>query len=347
MMTDTIITLLNNTFIPEFNSLLGDMGAVITHSKDNEAHIDIRFPFPIENIKSHLQESIHHMLLTHGITSFPVINIHHFIKAHVTQMPGQALRGIKNVIAVASGKGGVGKSTVTTNLAVALSAMGAKTGILDADIYGPSIPMMLGIHEKPAIDGERYLPPKAHGVYAMSIGMLTELDNALIWRGPMLAKALVQMINITEWDDLDYLFIDLPPGTGDIQLTLVQKIPVTAAVIVTTPQPVATLDAEKAIKMFERTQIHTIGIVENMSVYHCPSCHHSDFIFGEHGAEQLVKKHHIPLLGQLPLIKTIREEADSGIPSVLNADKSISQPFFDMALSFARQLAKRPININV
>jgi len=267
-----------------------------------------------------------------------------FIQAHLTQLPGQGLRGVKNVIAVASGKGGVGKSTVTVNLAVALAKTGARVGILDADIYGPSIPLLLGEHEAVEIDNEQYLPIKKHGVSAMSIGYLTEGNPALIWRGPMLAKSLMQLINITRWDELDYLFIDLPPGTGDIQLSLVQKIPLAGAVIVTTPQPLATLDAKKAILMFERTGIHCLGLIENMALHTCTNCHHQEAIFGEGGAKALSVEHNIPVLGQLPLSLEIRRLADEGIPAALSDDETISAPFNKAALNLAEALSLRPAN---
>ncbi len=272
------------------------------------------------------------------------VNCTTFIRPHLTQFPGQSLRGVKNTIAVASGKGGVGKSTVTVNLAAALAKMGARVGILDADIYGPSIPLMLGQSAPVAMQDSNYLPVKAHGIQAMSIGYLTHGDQALIWRGPMLAKSLMQLINITLWDELDYLFIDLPPGTGDIQLSLVQKIPLSGAVVVTTPQNVATLDAQKAIKMFERTNINVLGLVENMALHECSNCGHHDAIFGSGGAERLSAEFGIPLLGQLPLQASIRADGDAGMPSALSADNSVRQMFEKVALNTAIALAQRDLN---
>lgn len=265
------------------------------------------------------------------------------IEARSTQMPGKRLRHVKNTIAIASGKGGVGKSTVTVNLAAALAKTGARVGILDADIYGPSIPLMLGKTNEVGINNDRYIPVKAHGIQAMSIGYLTQGGEALIWRGPMLAKALIQMLDITDWDDLDYLFIDLPPGTGDIQLSLVQKIPLTGAVVVTTPQELAVIDAEKALKMFTRTQIDVLGIVENMSLHTCSTCHHQDALFGQGGAAALCHQYNIPLLGQLPLDSAIRASGDQGLPAALSTHEALSQPWQQIALQFTSALNKKPL----
>ena len=266
------------------------------------------------------------------------------IRPHRTQLFGKGLRGVKNTIAVASGKGGVGKSTITVNLATALAKQGARVGILDADIYGPSIPLMLGKIDPIQLDGDRYVPAYVHGIQAMSIGYLTDGEPALIWRGPMLAKSLLQLIDITQWDDLDYLFIDLPPGTGDIQLSLVQKIPLTGAVIVTTPQTIATLDAEKAIKMFAKTNIDILGMIENMSLHVCSHCHHIEAIFSEGGAEALCKRYHCTLLGQLPLDRQIGEDCDQGIPTATKNNDDLSARFHHIAADLVTELAKKPRN---
>lgn len=265
------------------------------------------------------------------------------IYSYRTQLPGQRLRGVKNVIAIASGKGGVGKSTVAVNIAVALAQAGGRVGLLDADIYGPSIPMMLG--EVPAIahQEEQCLPMRIHGIQAMSIGYLRPDDHsALIWRGPMLAKSLIQLLNITLWDDLDYLLIDLPPGTGDIQLSLVQKIPLAGAVIVTTPQNIATLDAQKGLSMFAKTGVHTLGIIENMASYHCSHCGHKDNIFGEGGALALTQQNQCELLGQIPLDKRIGFACDKGVPVVLSGDDTLVAPWFHAAQRIALSLSQRP-----
>lgn len=266
------------------------------------------------------------------------------IKAHRTQLLGKGLRGVKNTIAIASGKGGVGKSTVTVNLAYALAQQGARVGILDADIYGPSIPLMLGHTSPVEISGEHYLPVIAHGLQAMSIGYLTEGEQALIWRGPMLAKALIQMLDLTLWDNLDYLFIDLPPGTGDIQLSLVQKIPLTGAIIVTTPQTVATMDAQKALKMFQTTNIDVLGIIENMSLHTCSQCGHQEALFGEGGAKELCQRYNTVLLGQLPLDAQVAENSDKGTPIAAKSSSPVGAAFFSAARMMSTELSKRPLN---
>lgn len=272
------------------------------------------------------------------------VTLDHFIQAHRTQLAGKGLRGVKNVIAIGSGKGGVGKSTVTAHLATCLAEQGARVGILDADIYGPSIPTMLGQTAPVQIQDDHYLPVMAHGIQAMSIGYLTEDDSALIWRGPMLAKALIQMLDLTLWDDLDYLFIDLPPGTGDIQLSLVQKIPLTAAVVVTTPQTVATQDAQKALKMFSKMNIDVLGVIENMSQHTCSHCGHQEALFGEGGAQHLCNTHHTTLLGQLPLDPQITTHCDQGAPLTRYSQATSNDAFLKAALATAIELAKRPLN---
>jgi ATP-binding protein involved in chromosome partitioning len=289
-----------------------------------------------EQILKHLQH-----LLPHCSVS---LIFHQAIRAHKTQLMGKGLRGIKNTIAIASGKGGVGKSTVTLNLASALTRLGARVGILDADLYGPSMPLMLGTKESIQIQDDFYLPIISHGIQTMSIGYLTQSDQALIWRGPMLAKSLIQMINQTRWDNLDYLLIDLPPGTGDIQLTLVQKIPLTAAIVVTTPQNIATLDAQKAITMFRKTSIDVLGIIENMSTHRCSQCGHEEAIFGAGGANALCQNHQYPLLGQLPLDGRIRTHCDEGKPTVFQEAGELTDAFIRTALRSAIELANKPIN---
>jgi ATP-binding protein involved in chromosome partitioning len=266
------------------------------------------------------------------------------ITSHLTQLPGKQLRGIKNTIAIGSGKGGVGKSTVTVNLAIALTKLGARVGILDADIYGPSIPLLLGKVGTVQCEGDKYLPIQAHGIQAMSIGYLTEPNMPLIWRGPMLAKSMIQLLDTTLWDTLDYLLIDLPPGTGDIQLSLVQKIPLTGAIIVTTPQTVATADAEKALLMFQKTNIHVLGLIENMAEHICTACGHHSHLFGSGGAEALATTHHCTLLGQLPLHAEIRENADSGMPSALSNNPTLTNAFHLIAVATQKAIRARPLN---
>jgi ATP-binding protein involved in chromosome partitioning len=241
------------------------------------------------------------------------------VVAHAVQRGVKLLPNVKNIIAVASGKGGVGKSTTAANLALALAAEGASVGMLDADIYGPSLPMMLGITGRPeSPDNQSMNPLVGHGIQANSIGFLIEQDNPMIWRGPMVTSALEQLLRQTNWKDLDYLVVDMPPGTGDIQLTLSQKVPVTGAVIVTTPQDIALLDAKKGLKMFEKVGIPILGIVENMSTHVCSNCGHEEHIFGAGGGERMAKEYGVEILGQLPLDISIRERTDAGAPTVVS-----------------------------
>ena len=251
---------------------------------------------------------------------------------------------IRNVVAVASGKGGVGKSTTAVNLAMALAAQGVRAGVLDADIYGPSVPAMLGLSGRPeATEDRKIVPMRAFGVDSMSIGYLIEEDSAMIWRGPMATQALMQLFNDTLWDELDVLLVDLPPGTGDIQLTLAQKIPVAGAVVVTTPQDIATLDARKALKMFEKVQVPVMGIVENMAVHTCSSCGHVEHLFGEGGGQRMAAQYGVPLLGSLPLHVAIREQGDAGRPIVVAEPEGASaQAYLAAAAAMMAELGKRP-----
>lgn len=263
--------------------------------------------------------------------------------SHEVQEGVKPLPGVKNIIAVASGKGGVGKSTLSVNLALALSAEGARAGILDADIYGPSQPRMLGTSGKPqSKDGKTLEPMHSYHLQAMSIGFLVEEEAPMIWRGPMVTQALEQLLKDTQWDNLDYLIIDMPPGTGDTQLTLAQKVPVSGALIVTTPQDIALLDARKAYKMFEKVDIPVLGVVENMSVYVCPKCGHQDSIFGEGGGAAMAKQYDLAFLGGVPLDRAIREHADGGRPSVVaEPDGAIARAYKDIARRTAARLALR------
>lgn len=247
------------------------------------------------------------------------VDVGHNIEPHIVQRGLTPLPNVKNVIAVASGKGGVGKSTTAVNLALALAAEGANVGLLDADIYGPSQPLMLGLQgERPeSPDNQAILPMRAHGIQAMSIGFLIDAEQPMVWRGPMVVQALMQLLNETRWDSLDYLVIDLPPGTGDIQLTLSQKVPLTGAVIVTTPQDIALLDARKGLKMFEKVGVPILGIVENMSLHVCSQCGHTEPIFGEGGGASMAQDYNVEILGQLPLDMSIRLSTDEGKPSVV------------------------------
>ena len=242
------------------------------------------------------------------------------IARHGVQRNLKPIPGVKNVIAIASGKGGVGKSTVSANIALALQAEGASVGILDADIYGPSQPHMMGIvgQQPESDDGKTMLPLRAHGLQVMSIGALVDPDTPMVWRGPMVTSALSQLANQTQWQDLDYLIVDMPPGTGDIQLTLAQQIPVSGSVIITTPQDIAAIDARKGLAMFRKVSIPVLGVVENMSTHVCSNCGHEDSIFGEGGAEQISTDFDVRLLGKLPLDGHIREQTDSGKPTVIS-----------------------------
>ncbi|WP_369939419.1 iron-sulfur cluster carrier protein ApbC [Xanthomonas medicagonis] len=266
------------------------------------------------------------------------------IPAHAVQPTLSPLPRIRNVIAVGSGKGGVGKSTTAVNLALALQRQGARVGVLDADVYGPSVPAMLGLSGRPdSPDNKSIEPMRAFGIEAMSIGLLVDQDTPMIWRGPMATSALTQLFTDTLWDDLDYLLIDLPPGTGDIQLTLAQKIPVAGAVIVTTPQDIATLDAKKALKMFEKVEVPVLGIVENMAVHTCGQCGHVEHLFGEGGGQRMAQQYGVPLLGSLPLAIAIREQGDAGTPIVAAApDSAAAQAYLAAAQRLAEELRKRP-----
>jgi len=262
------------------------------------------------------------------------------IVAHEVQRGVKLIEGVRNVIAVASGKGGVGKSTVAVNLALALAAEGARTGILDADIYGPSQPTMLGLgNQKPeSKDGKSIEPMRNHGVQAMSIGFLIDPEQPMVWRGPMATQALEQLLRDTRWDDLDYLIVDMPPGTGDIQLTLAQKVPVTGALIVTTPQNVALLDARKGLKMFQKVNVPILGVVENMGLHVCSNCGHEEHVFGEGGGGRMAQDYDIALLGTLPLDASVRAQGDSGTPAVV-ADPS--GPTARIYRDIARRVAVR------
>jgi len=265
------------------------------------------------------------------------------IVAHAVQRGVQLLPNVKNIVAVASGKGGVGKSTTAVNLALALAAEGASVGILDADIYGPSQPMMLGLSGRPdSADGKTMEPMEGHGVQVMSIGFLVEADNAMIWRGPMATQALDQLLRQTNWRELDYLIVDMPPGTGDIQLTLSQRVPLTGAVIVTTPQDIALLDARRGIKMFEKVGVPILGIVENMAMHVCTNCGHVEHIFGEDGGKKMAAEFNMDYLGALPLSMGIRVQADSGNPTVASdPDGEIAGLYKAMARQLAVKIAQR------
>ncbi len=306
--------------------------------------IDIELGYPCEGFKDTLISTVKQLLGAAEEIKNTYVNVTFNSVSHAVQNELKPNEKIKNVIAIASGKGGVGKSTTAVNLALALAADGARVGILDADIYGPSQPRMLGLAGPPQSPDNKHMQPKqAYGVQTMSIGYLIEEDTPMIWRGPMVTSALQQLYDDTLWDNLDYLIIDLPPGTGDIQLTLCQKIPVSAAVIVTTPQDIALLDAKKGLKMFEKVDVPVLGIIENMSIHICSQCGHKEAIFGEGGGEVMAQKYNTSFLGGVPLDMRIREDVDKGHPTfVADPEGAIATSYREIARRTAAELSLRP-----
>ena len=307
----------------------------------SDVSLDIELGYPGKSQHEPIRRQVIQALKAAGAGGVSV-NIGSKVVAHAVQRGVKLIPGIKNIIAVASGKGGVGKSTTAANLALALVAEGASVGVLDADIYGPSQPMMLGIAGRPeSKDGKHLEPMENHGLQVISIGFMIDVDTPMVWRGPMVTQALEQLLKDTRWRDLDYLIVDLPPGTGDIQLTLAQKVPVTGAVIVTTPQDIALIDARKGLKMFEKVGIPILGIVENMSFHVCPKCGHESHIFGSGGAARMSKDYATELLGQLPLDESIQQQADSGKPTVVSdPDGKIAEIYRRIARRCAVKIAE-------
>ncbi|OGA52014.1 MAG: ATP-binding protein [Betaproteobacteria bacterium RIFCSPLOWO2_12_FULL_62_13] len=305
--------------------------------------VDVLLGYPAKSQLEPIRKEVAAKLRTIPGIGSVAVNISMKIVSHAVQRGVKLVPGVKNIIAVASGKGGVGKSTVAVNLALGLAAEGATVGVLDADIYGPSQPIMLGIRGRPeSRDGKTLEPMEGHGLQAMSIGFLIDVDTPMVWRGPMVTQALEQLLNETRWRDIDYLVVDLPPGTGDIQLTLAQRVPVTGAIIVTTPQDIALIDARKGFKMFEKVGIPILGIVENMSIHVCSKCGHEERIFGEGGGERMCKDYSVEFLGALPLDINIREQADSGKPSVVSdPDSRIAQIYKEIARRVAVKIAEK------
>ena len=307
-------------------------------------HVTLELGFPLAASGEALVEALR-LHCAAALEGAPLtVSIVTSIVPHAVQQGLKPLPGAHNLIAVASGKGGVGKSTVAVNFALALSAEGAKVGLLDADIYGPSQPRMLGLtgRRPETRDGKLLEPLVAHGIEAMSIGFLVDEQQPMAWRGPMVTSALTQLLTQTRWGDLDYLVVDMPPGTGDIQLTLAQRVPVSGAVIVTTPQEIALADARKGIEMFQKVHVPVLGVVENMSLHICSRCGHEEHIFGEHGGRSLSEQYGVPLLGALPLDRRIREETDQGTPTVAADPKSpVARAFREAALRAAGELAAR------
>jgi ATP-binding protein involved in chromosome partitioning len=305
--------------------------------------LDLALGYPAKSQHEALKK-----LVQGALTALPgagrvTVNVSTRIVSHAVQRGVKLVPGVKNIVAVASGKGGVGKSTTAVNLALALAAEGATVGVLDADIYGPSQPTMLGISGRPeSTDGKTLEPMEAYGVQAMSIGFMIDADTPMVWRGPMVTQALEQLLKDTRWREVDFLVVDMPPGTGDIQLTLAQKVPVTGAVIVTTPQDIALIDARKGLKMFEKVGVPIVGVVENMSIHVCSNCGHAEHIFGEGGAQKMCEDYHVPFLGGLPLDIRIREQADSGRPTVVaDPDSKVAQIYREIARKVAISVAQK------
>ncbi|MDO5054103.1 MAG: iron-sulfur cluster carrier protein ApbC [Pasteurella oralis] len=327
---------------PSLQKDLIALNAVKKIEKDGEIlRIEITMPFAWNTAFEQLKETLSANLLAYSESRAIKWQLNYQIATLKRANNHPAVKGVKNIIAVTSGKGGVGKSTVSVNLALALQQQGARVGILDADIYGPSIPHMLGVaDQRPTSPDNKHITPiQAHQLFANSIGFLMDADSATIWRGPMASSALSQLLQETLWPDLDYLVIDMPPGTGDIQLTLSQQIPVTGAIVVTTPQDIALLDAIKGVAMFERVSVPVLGIVENMSMHICSHCGHHEAIFGTGGAEKIAQKYNVKVLGQQPLHIRLREDLDKGTPTVAAApDSEITQSFIQLAEKVATEL---------
>jgi len=311
--------------------------------EDDKVTVQLQLGFPAKGYVETLGAKLMPLLTSvEGIRSAD-IHVTWKVSAHAVQEGVETLKNIKNIVAVASGKGGVGKSTVAANLALALSLEGATVGMLDADIYGPSQPRMLGASGQPeSLDGKSLEPVVSHGVQSMSIGYLIDEETPMIWRGPMVTQALEQLLKDTNWDKIDYLVVDLPPGTGDTQLTLAQKIPVSGAVIVTTPQDIALLDARKGLKMFEKVKVPVLGVVENMSTHLCSNCGHEEHIFGTGGGERMAEDYDVGFLGSLPLTMAIREDADNGKPTTIrDSEGPVAMQFRDIARRVAARLSQQ------
>ncbi|AWW47759.1 iron-sulfur cluster carrier protein ApbC [Polynucleobacter paneuropaeus] len=339
---ENVETVLRSIINPDSKIDLMSSGSIKNLSvSENNIQLEVVLGYPAKSQFQAIQDLVVAALKKIADVKNIQVTVSSNIVAHTVQRGVKLLPGVKNIIAVASGKGGVGKSTTAANLALALSAEGARVGILDADIYGPSLPMMLGINGRPQTKEENTIEPmEGHGLQASSIGFLVDQDSPMVWRGPMVTSALEQLLRQTRWRDLDYLIVDMPPGTGDIQLTLSQKVPVTGAVIVTTPQDIALLDARKGLKMFEKVGVPIIGIVENMSTYICPSCGHEEHVFGSGGGQKMCSDYSVDFLGSLPLNLSIREQSDAGCPTVVaEPNSAISQVYKQIARQVAIRIA--------
>jgi len=331
--------------VPVVERPFGDIGRVLEAAIDaGRARVRLELGLPAASLRPALADAVRGLLERQFAVREADLEIDSRITAHGVQRNLKPLPDVRNIIAVASGKGGVGKSTTAVNLALALAAEGARVGVLDADIYGPSIPLMLGVAgERPTSDdGQSLNPLQAHDLQVMSIGFLIEADQPMVWRGPMVTQALNQMLQQTRWSDLDYLIVDMPPGTGDIQLTLSQQVPVSGAVIVTTPQDIALLDARKGLQMFRKVAVPVLGVIENMSTHICSQCGHEEPLFGSGGGARMAAEYDVELLGQLPLEIRIREQTDSGNPSVIaDPQGGPAQAYRQTALRMAAKLAMR------
>ncbi|AJC63008.1 ATP-binding protein [Neisseria meningitidis LNP21362] len=345
MNIQNIRTLLDTVAVPNTARTLGGEKAVRSvEQRSDGIHIALHFGFPVAHIAAAVADSVQEILMPETGGAHIHLSIDTEIGTHKVQPGVTTIKGVKNIIAVASGKGGVGKSTTTANLAAAMARMGARVGVLDADLYGPSQPTMLGVDDrKPDQKNQKLIPVESSdGIQVMSIGFLVDTDQAVVWRGPMVSQALQQLMFQSEWDEVDYLFIDLPPGTGDIQLTLSQRIPVTGSVIVTTPQDIALIDARKAVDMFRKVNIPILGVLENMSVHICSNCGHSEALFGTDGGKDLAARLNVPLLGQLPLSLPVREAMDGGTPAQLfDEHPAIARIYTDAAFQIALSIADK------
>ncbi|MDX1626993.1 MAG: iron-sulfur cluster carrier protein ApbC [Wenzhouxiangellaceae bacterium] len=346
--TDAIRSALRELDDPHTGRPLGDAVRGVALS-DGKLAVDVRLGYPCAGARDALAARVSAAASAFDEVESVTVDLDWRIASHAVQGGLAPIEGVRNILAVASGKGGVGKSTVAANLALALAAEGARVGVLDADIYGPSQPRMLGLEGKPETTPDRgILPMRSHGVQAMSIGVLVAVDQAMIWRGPMATQALSQMLTDTRWDDLDYLVVDLPPGTGDVQLTLAQRIPVAGSVIVTTPQDVALDDVRRAVAMFRKVRVPVLGVIENMSTHRCSACGHEEAIFGHGGGERIAEETGLNLLGQLPLEAELGRSTDDGTPIVVaDPDGAAAQRFRELARRVAGRLSSQEANTEI